>query len=165
MVDGIVDLAQESEDVVFGDGDDLVGNETVPFPVDRLHVLRSCGSGETEHLTVIGIEPVGEELDRVLRLELDIRQVSLCDLLGSDAGQVVAVHEQGHLVPPSGCAIVPNAHPGFGRQASVIRWVVVDLGAGVSVASGLDVGVAVASDRCADAPIGVPAVADEASRL
>jgi hypothetical protein len=54
--------------------------------MDRRHVLRSRRSGETEHLTVIGIEPVRQGLDRVLRLDLVIGQMGLCDLLGSDAG-------------------------------------------------------------------------------
>ena len=119
MVGGIIDPAQEPEDVVFGDGDDLVGNESVSFAVDRLHVLGSCRSGETEHLAVISIEPVRQELDGVLRLDLDVCQMGLCDLLGRDPGQVVTVHEQRHPVPSTRVRDCSQADDSFARTP---RW-------------------------------------------
>ncbi len=89
------------EDVVLGDGDDLVGHEAVPLPMDRLQVLRPRSRGETEHLAMRRIEPIGQELDTVLRLERDVREVRPCDLLCRDAGQVVTVHVERHQVVPS----------------------------------------------------------------
>jgi hypothetical protein len=75
--------------------------------MDRLHVLRSGRPGQTEHFAAIGVEPVREKLDRVLRLDLDIGQVGLRDLLGRDARQIVTVHEERHRIPHRECAIVP----------------------------------------------------------
>src|SRR6266566_1384946 len=98
-VDGICDLAQEPQDVVFRDADDLIGDQAVRLSVDSLHVLSPTRPSKAERLTVVGIEPVGEELHAVFGLQPEITPMSLRDLLCGCAGKVMTVHEERHVVP------------------------------------------------------------------
>ena len=67
--------------------------------MDSLHVLSPTRPSKAERLTVVGIEPVGEELHAVFGLQPEITPMSLRDLLCGCAGKVMTVHEERHVVP------------------------------------------------------------------
>jgi hypothetical protein len=93
-IGGVMNLSQEPEEVVLRDADDLVGDQSVRSLVSILQCARTLRLGEAERQTAVGIEPVGEELHVVLGLHLEVAQVRLRNLLGRQARQLVAVHEE-----------------------------------------------------------------------
>ena len=99
-IDRLLDLPEELQHVVLDDRDDGVRHEPVPFAVDGRQIRRAWRPGEAERGSGVGVEPVGQELDAVLRGHGEVDHVRLCDLLGGDARDVVAVHEQWHQVWP-----------------------------------------------------------------
>ena len=70
----------------------------MPFPVDGRQIGRAWRPGEAERGSGVRVEPVGQELDAVLRGHDEVDDMRLCDLLRRDARDVVSVHEQWHRV-------------------------------------------------------------------
>jgi hypothetical protein len=71
----------------------------------RQRIARWCFR-QAECLALIGVEPVGEELDPELGTHVEVRQMRLCDLFGRHSRNVMAIHEQRHLRPPAANIIV-----------------------------------------------------------
>jgi hypothetical protein len=86
---------------VLTDRVDLVGNETVGFPVNRFRILCTVGLDEAEDLSCGLIDPVAEIAHSILALGLEIRLVGTGHIIGRYTPiNGVNVHEQRQFAPP-----------------------------------------------------------------
>ena len=76
--------------------EDPVGDLAVRVLVDGDDRIRVRGVGETEDVSVCGVEPVLEEPDPILSLLPEVEGVDDGELLGRDVREIVAIHVRGH---------------------------------------------------------------------
>ncbi len=130
VIPGIVNPPEEAEHVLFGDADDLIGDQPVRLPVDGFEALGAGSPGETEHAAALGIEPVRQEMHVVVDRHGEVADVGIGDLLGRGPGDFVAVHVQRHQYgsssPGRSYPSQPSGRPAFRAARFARREVDVD---------------------------------------
>jgi len=95
VVGGLVQVAEEPQDCFLGDGDHLARDEPVRLLVGGCDVLGSRRSRKAKDRVQVGVKPIGQELDAMLRSHLAITIVRSGDLLWRHA-EIVPIHEKRH---------------------------------------------------------------------
>ncbi len=116
-----MDPSKEAQDVVFGHTDDLCGHQSVRRSMDRLHRLGRGGVGEAEHGAIPGVEPVRDELHPEIGRHREIGYVCCCHVLGGGVGNIVTIHEEGHIETSDCHRIVLLRSPAFHLVGAIAR--------------------------------------------
>ena len=94
----IADTAEERLDGGKIDRNDGVGDLTMRFTMDPLGGRGVRRMDEAEGGAVVLVEPIGHVFYPVPVLNVDVPAVRLCDVVRLQAAQVMAVHENRHVI-------------------------------------------------------------------
>ncbi len=104
---GILDSPDKCFHSGQSDFHNFTGDESVGFP---MHALRSFGVWSIDKAkgrTTPFIKPVGQKLDAVPILDVEILKMCRGDIRSGNAGKLVPVHEDRHWFPPKSISLPP----------------------------------------------------------